>query len=612
MIDLAIDFETYWDAECSIRKLAASQYVKHPDFHVQTLTCTRDGENFSSFVGDQACQEFFDSLRDEEVNLIAHNMAFDGFVASHRFGYVPQRYTCTQSMANALLQQFCGRGLDDVAKFLGIKGKVGGDALDDVKGIHLNDIDDELLDRLLGYNEQDTRVLWQVWQILRQGFPQDELDLIDLTLRMFCEPVLLVDGGLAKQLVDMERAEKAAMAKNLGVPQNVFRSAPKLAAYLESLGYEVPYKWSEKQEKEIPALAQADVQFLDFKANADERLMDILAARKRINSNLVETRAKALLARADEPLPVGLRYCGAHTFRFSGMDRTNLQNLPSKGVPGKLRHCLLAPPGHKLVIVDAAQIEARINAWLAGQDDLVRGFANGEDVYSEFASDLFGFPVNKQEHYTERYIGKTCILGLGYQMSARRLKDELYIGRGGPSLTYDLRKCDFFVTRYRTRYAHIRAQWYKLDDLISVLHPNGKHEIDYGPVTFAPGQIKMPNGLSMYYPGVAFTVDDQGREQKSFFPHGAKEPHKLYGGILTENIVQSLARTITSGHMLELSQRWRVVHMAHDEIILCVPEDRAEDCLRDCCEIMEHVPSWATGLPLEAEGDIADHYLKPE
>lgn len=616
MINVAIDFESYYDKDCTIKKLGVSQYVKHPDFFVICLGVKIEDGPVEVLTTPEEIEGFFRELdaRDEDVNLIAHNMPFDGYVASYIYGYVPEFYTCTQSMCNALFQQFTRCGLDDIAAFLKMKGKHAG-TLDKMKGVR--DPDPELMAELVEYNKQDVEVLWNIYQIVKMDFPERELGIIDLTIRMFTQPLLLVDGALAQKLVTLERREKEALAEANGAPESVFRSSPKFAKLLEERGYDVPYKRSEALEKDIPALAQDDIPYRKMREKADKQLLDLFEARKRINSHLLESRARGLLARADEPLPVGLRYCAAHTMRFGGTDRVNLQNLPSKGVAGQLRDCLRAPPGYKLVIVDAAQIEARVNAWLAGQDDLVEQFMKGMDVYSIFASDLFHVDVTKATHPRERYIGKTCILGLGYQMSAPRLKDELYIGRGGPSLTLPIEECQFFVDRYRTRYNWITQQWYRLDDMISVLRPQSRQTIEYGPLEFSAGRIKMPNGLSLYYPNVHFWVEEEtGRSQKGFWPHGNKEATKLWGGMMTENIVQSLARTITSGHMYELSKLYRVVLMAHDEIIMCVPEKLAEQCLADALDMMkEPAPgdrNWAAGMPLAGEGEIADHYLKPD
>jgi len=608
MQHLYIDFETYYDSDVSLKKMGTSEYVQHADFEVQTLAYSFDEEEVAVLVGDEAIRQFFAECP-RDIALVAHNMHFDGYICAYHYNFVPAKYRCTQSMANARIQQFSACDLDSVAQFLGVRGKQNKQALDGAKGVRLQDMTEDLLFELVAYNRGDVEALRSIYRILSIEFPEFELEIVDLTIRMFTEPVLLVDAGLAKHLRDNEDEEKRRVAEELGLTPDVFTSSQKFAKQLEEEGYEVPYKYSEKQDRMIPALARTDPDFIRMKDHGDARLLQMIAARSRINSHLVKSRANALLVRADSPLPVGLRYCSAHTFRFGGMDKTNLQNLPHKG---DLRNCLLAPPGYLLVIVDAAQIEARVNAWLAGQNDLIAQFRNDEDVYSDFASTLFGIQVNKKDHYKERYIGKTCVLGLGYQMGAERLQDTLLVGRGGPSLAIELGKCRYFVNRYRARYPYIQAQWYKLDDLISVLHARSNTSVEYGPCVFEPGTIRMPNGLSLYYPNVQFHVADDNRSKKTFHPHGADEPIGLYGGILTENIVQSLARTITAGHMLALSRRWRVVHMAHDEIIMCVPERQAEACLEDAIDVMTEPPSWASGLPLKGEGDIAPHYLKPD
>lgn len=609
MTHVFIDFETYYDTKCNVEALGVSQTVKHPDFKVHMCAVAVDENPPFILDSDDECRRFFGSVlpKMNNVVLVAHNMQFDGYIAYHRYGYVAPSYRCTLSMAAPIYQQFAPLSLDSVAKLTGAPRKRKG-VLETTKGI--KDLSPELFEALADYNIDDVLALRGIYDALLPQIPLRELQLIDLTMKMFCDPVLLVDGALAKYVYEHESDRKEALALEAGFEAAVFRSSAKLAKALEDLGYEVPYKYSEKQDKMIPALAQDDPQFIRFRDEADARLRKILRARKAVNSNLVKSRSKALLARADEPLPVGLKYCGAHTMRFSGNDKVNLQNLPSRDFPGLLRRCLTAPPGHTLVIVDAAQIEARITAWLAGQNDLVEGFRNREDVYSNFASKLFNKSVNKKDHPNERFIGKTCILGLGYGMGAKRLQESLLIGRGGPSLDLEIAECYKYVQTYRTTYYRIPALWNRIDEVGGILAGKGNH-FRIGPCLVRAGQIEMPNGFSLWYPNTKLYYNDRfERYELTFKPYGAEKPIKLWGGALTENIVQSLARTVTSYHMLELSKRWKVVLMAHDEIVMCVPEAAAPECLTEALFTLSEAPSWGSDIPLEGEGCISKTYTK--
>jgi len=614
---VAIDFETYFGKGCNVRDLGISQYVKHPEFEVNIMSYrTHNMEYPECLVGDEAIQAFFDELKPYAslITLSAHNVMFDGYIAAKRYGFVPGFYVCTMDMSRALLQQFCSTSLEAVAKFLKVRQQKIQGVLLNTRNKRWEDLNQEEQEAMIEYCNADTDAHWQILEILKQGFPEEELRVIDLVTRMFTQPVLQSDAALADEIWQKELKDKQALVEKTGVPKTTFTSNEKFAALLEERGYRYPLKWSEKKEKYIPAVAAADIEFIrleeDAVTNDDKQLQLLIQARKRLKSNIIETRSKAFINRADEPVPIAIRYCAAHTMRFGGGDKFNPQNMPNQTA---LRNCLRAPKGHKLVIVDAAQIEARINAWLAGQDDLIQQFFDGEDVYSIFASELFGIKVTKATHYKERYIGKTCILGLGYQMGAQRLKDELKRGRGGPPLVLPLHECQRYVNTYRNQYARIVDQWHKLHMLLHTLLPRSNEIVKYRMLRFSAGEIEMPNDLSLYYPGMRVVMCEQtGRVQYFFSPHGASEPVKMFGGKVDENIVQCLARIITTNHMLQLSSVYKVVLMAHDEIVLCVPENRADLALQDAIDVMEVPPDWAAGLPLEAEGCIAPFYTKPD
>lgn len=611
---LAVDFETYYGTGCNIRDLGVSQYVKHPQFEVLTMSYwTPRMDAPKCLVGDRAIADFFDSLRPyaEHVTLSAHNTMFDGYVAARNYGFVPGFYVCTLSMAAAILQQFCGLSLEEVAKFLNVTQKKPG-VLSTTRNKRWHDLTPEEQAALIEYNDIDVQAHVEILNILRNGYPEDELRIIDLVLRMFCEPMLEADAELAEEIVVLEKQEKRDLIEASGYPREIFTSKPKFGALLRELGYTVPQKLNPKG-KTIDALAKQDIGFIMLQEQAEEdpQLKQLLDTRIRVNSNIIETRAEAVIRRADEPVPIAIRYCAAHTMRFGGGDKFNPQNFPNKT---RIRNTLCAPSGHKLVIVDAAQIEARVNAWLAGQQHLLDQFAAGEDVYSIFASKIFGMQVAKATHYKERYIGKTCILGLGYQMGAARLRDELKIGRGGPSLTLPLHECQRYVYAYRNEFDQIVRQWDNLNDLLYVLLPNSRETVLYRDLLhMSAGRVLMPNDMYLYYPGMFFTINEAtGWVNYAFTPHGASEPVNMFGGKFTENVVQNLARTITTGHMLDLSSVYRAVLMSHDEIVLCVPENKAEDALHDSIEVMSVPPTWAKGLPLEAEGCIAPFYTKPD
>jgi DNA polymerase bacteriophage-type len=148
-------------------------------------------------------------------------------------------------------------------------------------------------------------------------------------------------------------------------------------------------------------------------------------------------------------LPIPLKYYGAHTGRWAGSDKVNFQNLPSRDKKKKtLKNAVIAPEGYMVINCDSSQIEARVLAWLAGQDDVVKAFAEGRDVYSEFATKIYKKPISKANPI-ERFVGKTCILGLGYGTGALKLQHTLKTQPPGAVVTEDEAK--EFVSIYRTQ-----------------------------------------------------------------------------------------------------------------------------------------------------------------
>ena len=164
----------------------------------------------------------------------------------------------------------------------------------------------------------------------------------------------------------------------------------------------------------------------------------------------------------DHMFPAALKYWAAHTGRFGGSDRTNLQNLKQGGV---LRATLKAPDGYKVIAADYSQIEARITATLAGQTDLMESFASGEDVYCTFGSYLYGYTVTKESHAAERKISKMALLGLQYGMGVPRFYDTLSITDNPVDHEFAARA----VAAYRERYRKIKQMWYEFDDLIRAM-----------------------------------------------------------------------------------------------------------------------------------------------
>lgn len=299
-----------------------------------------------------------------------------------------------------------------------------------------------------------------------------------------------------------------------------------------------------------------------------------------------------------------------NTGRWSGGNKMNLQNLPRGS---ELRRSIVAPPGHKIVVCDSSQIEARVLAWLAGQENLLEQFRNKADVYSAFASVVYGRPIDRKrvdEHGNkpdelEGIVAKVCVLGLGYQMGAPRLQETFATGMMGPKVEFSLEECRHFVNTYRTANIEISRLWQRMDHILRAASVG--QEGSYKCLSWGKDYIRLPNGMFLHYPALTVTENDQIEYYNKF---GISY---IYGGLATENAVQALARIIVAEQMLDIidaDQDYTVMTMTHDEIVVICPDEKADACLDDMLRIMRTPPNWAPDLPLDAEGGYAQDYSK--
>jgi DNA polymerase len=308
-----------------------------------------------------------------------------------------------------------------------------------------------------------------------------------------------------------------------------------------------------------------------------------------------------------------LNYYGAHTGRFSGGDKVNLQNLPRGGA---LRKALAAPDGKVVVACDSSQIEARLVAYLAGQDDLVQSFREGRDVYSEFATDVYNRPITKGDK-VERHVGKTCILGLGYGMGAAKFQHSL--ATGFISVEVDENEAQKIVHLYRNKYHRIQAFWNRCNHMLGALATGGTGEIS-DLIKYDPEGIILPNGMYIRYPALRRKdngyeyINDPRTYRKVIRDriHGAELSDlpwtNIYGGKVVENITQAVARIVVAEQMVKIGRRYPVALQVHDEIVCVVDEEIAEDCRDYMVEVMSTPPKWAPDLPVACEADMGPNY----
>jgi DNA polymerase len=541
--------------------------------------------------------------------LLCHHTAFDGAILSWRYGIVPKVYLDTLSMARPLhAHTIVGGSLAKLATHyeLGEKGKEVIAALGKRRGFFSG----TELAQYGEYCKNDVALTRALYGKLALHIPKIELYIIDLLLRMYTTPVLILDYDLLAQHLEMVQTDKERLLNRVrAVDKELLMSNPKFAALLEKLGVVPPTKQSPANGKTTFAFAKTDPAFKALQEHDDPRVQAVVAARLGVKSTLEETRTQSLMGVSQRgTLPIMLQYYGAATGRCAGGEKLNLQNLPSKPGKNTIRRAIRPPEGHKLVVCDSSQIEARIVAWLAGQEDLVKAFADKQDVYKLTATKLYNIPIEEVDP-AQRFIAKVVVLGCGYGMSANKFRE--YIGLQGVKLTEP--EAEQIIKTYRTTNSKIVALWKEVDKALGLMVMDKNVEVGVMGLKGNGDGFILPNGMLIKYPGLR--QDPEGRGFLFDSKYGVK---KLYGAAAVENIVQALARIVVFTQMCNIDhimrsqdtprQHYRTVLSVHDETVLVVPQDKAQETLDELIAIMSTAPKWAKGLPVACEGSIADNY----
>ena len=604
---VTIDFETHYGKDYTLSgKINTSEYVRDDRFHAHGVAIKKGNGKTLWYTGRNIALALKE-IDWSKTAMVGHNTAFDGFITSEVYGHKPAFYIDTLSMSRATRGHATRHDLDTVAKAFGHGGKVKRDALANTKDKVQLTKDEEA--KLGGYAVDDVDDTYRIFWDMYPHVPDDELRLIDITMRMFCDPVLEIDIPRVKAELENELGAKAAALLRSGAQVDDLMSNDKFARLLQAAGAQLPQKISPSTGKMTYAFAKSDLAFQELMKNGSDKVRALCEARLKVKSTIGETRANRFLeaGRDGMKLPILLNFSGAHTHRWSGGNKMNLQNL-KRG--GELRRSILAPKGHVVVVADSAQIEARVLAWIAGQMDIVNAFATKQDVYKLMASVIYNVPVEDVTK-DQRFIGKICVLGLGYGMGPQKLQQTLKVGNMGPSVDISEDECRRIVNIYRQKNWKIKAFWKKMDQVITNMALG--IESKEGPLEIGKGFIRLPNGMFLQYFGLhgtaEITRDDLVMTETTYLTRTGRT--KLYGGLLTENVVQALSRIIIAEQMLKIHDAgYRIVTMTHDEIVIVAKKKDAKKALDFMIKTMSTPPEWAPDLPLAAEGGYDTSYSK--
>ena len=268
-----------------------------------------------------------------------------------------------------------------------------------------------------------------------------------------------------------------------------------------------------------------------------------------------------------------------------------------------MQKAIEAPEGYVIIDADSAQIEARVLAWLAKQNDLVEAFTNGEDVYKIMASAIYGKNIEEISK-EERFVGKTTILGAGYGMGAQKFRAQLKTF--GTEVTED--EARHIIQVYRETYPNIVRLWKEAQTALEALTKGMTTSLGRdGVLHLAPEErsIRLPSGLLLRYDGL-IPVKEGDRVQYQYKTrHGW---NKIYGGKVIENICQAVARCIIGEQMIRIAKRYDVVLTVHDAIACIAPESEAKEAQAYVEECMRWTPEWAEGLPVNCESGFGKSY----
>lgn len=587
-----LDFETYYDAECSAKVLIPPLYVKHPKFKVVMVGVSTEVGGVTIHRASDVRDALLALKLDEEGTVtVCHNAAFDGCILEYHYGIHPWRYACTMAMAQAsgLALMAGGGSLDALGKYvhkafglLPLKGK----EVHSMMGISPEDMDEGAWASYGRYCADDVKVTRNVYKVALPSVTKGDMRLISETVMMTTRPIFEFDkdvlAAYSKQVEDELDATLTALRRVTGQRTNeavakYIGSDDKFATLLRSYGAEPPRKISKAKVTKIStqgsldgfdstdsimayAFSKSDQAFLDMVSDHPLAVVrDLCEARLEVKSGLLRTRAKRLLTLAEYGIaPIPIRFAAAHTGRGGGDMKINMQNLPR----GPLRRSLRAKEGWVVLSADSSQIEARINAYISDQQDMLDIFRNGEDLYCHMGAALGGmtyeevFQIAKvapTEHGSFlRKLGKVTELACGYQMGASKFGDGLAVQ--GIELPAGMTP-ESVVKLYRATKDKISAAWaFNSSHVLEMLYagdaftfggPDGKLFKANGSDELF-GQrcptIQLPDGFKLKYyklareiePGTRFVKFTYiGREDAS----GGFATKKIYGGLLQENCI---------------------------------------------------------------------------
>lgn len=589
---ITLDFETYYSKEYSLSKISTEAYIRDDQFEVIGVAVKVDDNDTQWFSGSfEETKAWLSQFDWANSMALAHNCAFDGAILSWRFGITPKVLADTMSMGNAVGSGAGSVSLAALSKKYGLGEK--GDEVVKALGKRRADFTPEELTAYSEYCINDVNLCYLLFQImLEKGFPKPELRLIDMTLRMFTQPVFVLNLPLLEDHLEKLRTKKKKLLDAVALDRTQLMSNPQFAELLRACGVEPPMKTSPITGKETFAFAKTDEAFKALLEHENPRVQVLVSARLGLKSTIEETRTERMVEIAKRgKLPVPIKYCGAKTKRWSGEGGgINMQNLPRKSV---IKQAIEAPAGHVVVGVDLSNIELRVGLWFGGMKSKLDQLRNGLDLYKDFASLVFGVGYNAVTP-EQRFIGKTCQLALIYGTGAKKLRASIKSGSGTDIGETEATR---IVNLYREQYHGVVDAWDTGEAVLHAVYNN--QAMSFGPTEVRGAQgVLLPCGLYMQYPQLR--RGEGGWEYKTRFGR-----EKIYGAKVYQGSIQALARCIMADGMLRTRKAIPDLPTAltiHDASYIVAPEFMGDAVMEQMISDLCVPPAWAPDIPLAAEG----------
>lgn len=650
-----IDFETY--SSVNLRDCGAYPYMASPDFSplIMTYRYGVDGQTKIA-QGEAEIKWALRGLNEREhVTFVAHNANFERLVLSRIFDYAPgtfippERFIDTMAMGRSL--GFPG-SLADLSRALHVEEKdSAGTAL-----IQMFCVPSKKTGRaatpeerpeewaaFCRYAVQDVDTMVEVYQALITrygGFPKGEREVWNADQRIN-DRGILVDAELAVRCMDIAAVVKDLHLQRMGVISGLANpnSTAQVLAWVNRRLVEAGVM---DDQNDIPvfkdtgaplkSVDKASVAYLLSRTDLPRDVRTFLEERAASNASSV-AKFKAMTNR----LGVGnrvrgtIQYFGAHTGRWAGRG-VQLQNLPSvtagddektqafvdrvMNEPAEsfsiselkplIRGALMAPAGQTLTVCDYSAIEARVLAWLAGEEWVLEAFRAGRDIYIETAARMFHVPYEEARPLRKK--GKVAVLALGYGGGINALK-----AMGAEGTDAELEE---IKQTYRAANPRIARFWADLDRAMRNRSGRVGEYISIHPKANGLVTIKLPSGRELFYHKLHFrTVNKFDKEVEALHfldPKSHRAVIPTYGGRLTENVTQAVARDVLAHALVNLDkENVPVVAHVHDEVIAegGVTVERMKE-LMGAGVGNPLAPPWSEGLPLAAEGYYCARYRK--